>query len=658
MKFQLSQAHTKFIAILLTLLSFVALAVNDYSLLKSKFEKELLPNISKMLNQLAEATQDQLEFIQFNTVKSYSPYVNSESFDLDACLYNIKYNIKTNSFGATPLGDSAHISSKDGVLIGRGDFQQFSAKEKNRLCYIVTSANSNSELIRLAKNDATLNSEYYFISRFSDYTFLYDSYYSTNIINTFQPSFIRDDFKRANERNAQFWVSLTHKSAYKDKNIISFVKNITNEYNNVVGFLVRSFSIKDLNDLAYKSIWQSSIEQSLLSRGQLFVKNKDVIYQGDKSDLNTSQYDDLIFEQAQSSNTFVSSAFGGFDTSFRIPLVNLPFILISQNKDLLYVPFILFFVFYYLIRQLVNSLHESDRQHYDGMTKVYNRKGFQKKVKLKIKKQVGLNKTAHIMALDANQFKMINDKYGHEMGDQAIKVIAQSALAISREEDDVIRLGGDEFLLVVYVPTNIEFSPDEFLYSLNRKISYECKAKSVPLFTVTIGHVAYTLETSMTLDSVLKQADKILLEKKWLEKVERIHQGSDPYQIKLTQAELAIKGKIALQMNYIQSEEGLQKVLNDSILSAYRTKLNYMMSNYFRLIFSTRVCDEAELHNFRMNLVETHHLHDVSMSVFYLLFIKYMNLMTAEIFLTEEEECVLNRIVAHEMYYISSLRLR
>jgi diguanylate cyclase (GGDEF)-like protein len=54
-----------------------------------------------------------------------------------------------------------------------------------------------------------------------------------------------------------------------------------------------------------------------------------------------------------------------------------------------------------------------------------------------------------LLYFDLNDFKPINDRYGHAEGDRALKTFAQGLLAVFRESDVIGRLGGDEFAVLL-----------------------------------------------------------------------------------------------------------------------------------------------------------------------------------------------------------------
>ncbi|MCI5961431.1 MAG: diguanylate cyclase [Ruminococcus sp.] len=84
-----------------------------------------------------------------------------------------------------------------------------------------------------------------------------------------------------------------------------------------------------------------------------------------------------------------------------------------------------------------------------------------------------LQHSAAVAIADADNFKSINDKYGHQVGDVALKAVSNAMMTCLRKEDVLIRYGGDEFLLLF---KSIE--EDEFEYML--KALSESVASAVP----------------------------------------------------------------------------------------------------------------------------------------------------------------------------------
>lgn len=82
---------------------------------------------------------------------------------------------------------------------------------------------------------------------------------------------------------------------------------------------------------------------------------------------------------------------------------------------------------------------------YDGMTNSYNRRSGLVKLEMDVK----VNETVTIIYIDIDEFKYINDNYGHSVGDQGLKSLCKKIYEFMPKESYLIRMGGDEFLCVI-----------------------------------------------------------------------------------------------------------------------------------------------------------------------------------------------------------------
>ena len=89
----------------------------------------------------------------------------------------------------------------------------------------------------------------------------------------------------------------------------------------------------------------------------------------------------------------------------------------------------------------------------DGMTGLYNRRFLEEYLE-KATSQASRVKTGYaILMIDIDYFKMVNDTYGHDSGDLVIKGLADTLKDNIRDSDLAIRFGGEEFLIMLYNPT-------------------------------------------------------------------------------------------------------------------------------------------------------------------------------------------------------------
>lgn len=84
----------------------------------------------------------------------------------------------------------------------------------------------------------------------------------------------------------------------------------------------------------------------------------------------------------------------------------------------------------------------------DPMTGLYNRKFLEKYIDNTLYKGSMKDTACGIMMVDIDFFKLINDNYGHDVGDIAIKTISNTLTDVVNEEDVVIRFGGEEFIVI------------------------------------------------------------------------------------------------------------------------------------------------------------------------------------------------------------------
>jgi len=87
---------------------------------------------------------------------------------------------------------------------------------------------------------------------------------------------------------------------------------------------------------------------------------------------------------------------------------------------------------------------------YDPLTEVYNRRTGLEKLEEVSNGNERRKKRFAIVFLDVNGLKQVNDTFGHELGDELILSVTKGLKEGIREDDFVVRMGGDEFLLVLY----------------------------------------------------------------------------------------------------------------------------------------------------------------------------------------------------------------
>jgi diguanylate cyclase (GGDEF)-like protein len=100
---------------------------------------------------------------------------------------------------------------------------------------------------------------------------------------------------------------------------------------------------------------------------------------------------------------------------------------------------------------LVSKLGEARRQAmFDPLTRLWNRRGATDLLNAALKEAAKYDHSLGICLADIDNFKQVNDQFGHQVGDQVLRRVASSIVASVRPQDIVCRYGGEEFLVIVH----------------------------------------------------------------------------------------------------------------------------------------------------------------------------------------------------------------
>ena len=116
-----------------------------------------------------------------------------------------------------------------------------------------------------------------------------------------------------------------------------------------------------------------------------------------------------------------------------------------------------------------------------------------------------------ILVADIDNFKQINDVYGHHIGDTVLQKVAQTILKTIRITDEAIRIGGEEFLIILFHASEISALK---IAERIRKAVENLTFEEVPELRITISIGAVLCPCYILVDECIKTADKALLEAK------------------------------------------------------------------------------------------------------------------------------------------------
>ncbi|MRG85714.1 sensor domain-containing protein [Salinibacillus xinjiangensis] len=150
---------------------------------------------------------------------------------------------------------------------------------------------------------------------------------------------------------------------------------------------------------------------------------------------------------------------------------------------------------------------------FDELTGLPNRTFFEQQVEIAMNLSNRKGNITGLFILDCDDFKSLNDMYGHDVGDEVLKEFAERIRGCVRNTDTVSRMGGDEFQIVLpeleekgdarSIAQRILNKMDEPMTIGDRKLS----------ITTSIG-ISYYSSTDKTRDALMKEADQALYESK------------------------------------------------------------------------------------------------------------------------------------------------
>lgn len=149
----------------------------------------------------------------------------------------------------------------------------------------------------------------------------------------------------------------------------------------------------------------------------------------------------------------------------------------------------------------------------DGLTELYNRAFLDKRLKEEFDKCFRYKHKMSMLMMDIDFFKNVNDRYGHPVGDEVLKCLAQELKDTVRASDLLARYGGEEIaLLMSGISMNQAVESAE---RIREKVAELSLSKSVPELRITLSiGVAEYCHGMEDPEQLIKHADKALYEAK------------------------------------------------------------------------------------------------------------------------------------------------
>jgi diguanylate cyclase (GGDEF)-like protein len=145
----------------------------------------------------------------------------------------------------------------------------------------------------------------------------------------------------------------------------------------------------------------------------------------------------------------------------------------------------------------------------DSLTGLLNRRVLEHIVKREFERAIRYRTPLTVVFLDVDDFKMVNDLYGHDAGDDVLKHVATQLLSMTRASDVVARFAGDEFIIILPntpVDEASEFANRLQTFFINHPLNFE----GIPIRISLSCGLSHMEDGAYDAMSLLKKADKML----------------------------------------------------------------------------------------------------------------------------------------------------
>ncbi|MBN4046463.1 GGDEF domain-containing protein [bacterium AH-315-P15] len=160
-----------------------------------------------------------------------------------------------------------------------------------------------------------------------------------------------------------------------------------------------------------------------------------------------------------------------------------------------------------LAEQKVRINHLESLAVTDHLTGLLNRRGFQEALDRALADAARHDERGLIAFIDLDRFKPINDKYGHEAGDEVLRAVADTLIEGVRTTDYMARLAGDEFVILFVRAERAARERALAIKSRLNRLSVPYRGDLI-LVKASMGIQAYG--TASTAEDLLRRADKAM----------------------------------------------------------------------------------------------------------------------------------------------------
>lgn len=155
--------------------------------------------------------------------------------------------------------------------------------------------------------------------------------------------------------------------------------------------------------------------------------------------------------------------------------------------------------------------HLKNMAQQDGLTKLLNSRAISKRLEEELIRAKRYNLNLSCLMLDVDYFKVVNDRFGHQKGDQILKRVAFLIKRGLRRTDIIGRYGGDEFFIILTEtkPENAGIAAER-VRKIISSMTFKSQSRDAIKITVSVGISGYPSDSIKDFKDLIAQADKAL----------------------------------------------------------------------------------------------------------------------------------------------------
>lgn len=172
-------------------------------------------------------------------------------------------------------------------------------------------------------------------------------------------------------------------------------------------------------------------------------------------------------------------------------------------------------VFYSFVTYLVAALHKSQKEERlaartDFVTGAVNARYFNELLHMEVERIRRYPHPITVVFIDVDNFKLVNDLFGHKTGDEVLRCIASELKSQLRSTDFIARLGGDEFALLL--PSARQADAEVVISKVHAHLRAEMRRRNLPV-TFSMGVVTCVVPP-YSAEQIINMADELMYEVK------------------------------------------------------------------------------------------------------------------------------------------------